>query len=57
MYDVDTDRCRCGGEIVYYEDQGTHGCEVCGPWWGKGRKKTRPVDGFGVPYDEKKEKQ
>ena len=32
-YDVDNDRCRCGGQIVYFEDipRPTYGCEVGGP--------------------------
>ena len=28
---VDTDRCVCGGEWVYFDDEGTHGCDVDGP--------------------------
>lgn len=28
----DDDRCACGGEWVYFDDEGTHGCEVAGPY-------------------------
>jgi hypothetical protein len=37
-YDLDTDRCTCGGPVVYYEDgdaEGFYGpgCEVEGRVW------------------------
>jgi hypothetical protein len=37
-YDVDTDRCHCGGTIVYFEDGDREGevglgCEVAGRVW------------------------
>lgn len=28
----DDARCACGGEWVYFDDEGTHGCEVAGPY-------------------------
>jgi hypothetical protein len=39
-YDLDTDRCKCGAEVVYFErcydmrsDEVGEGCEVMGlPW-------------------------
>ncbi len=32
-YDVDTDTCKCGAEIQYFEDvpRPSHGCERAGP--------------------------
>jgi hypothetical protein len=44
-YSVDTDCCRCGREIVYREEDGTHGCEAAG-WFGPAGQ---PVNGHGTP--------
>jgi len=30
-YDPQEDRCVCGGQIVYWDDDGTYGCDVGGP--------------------------
>lgn len=49
-FNSDADRCVCGGQIVYFEEEGTHGCEVGGPVWVKGKR----VDGFLKPYPRKK---
>lgn len=39
---ADTDRCHCGGEVVFHDELGTHGCELSA-WYRDGR----PVDGEG----------
>lgn len=36
-FDPDADRCVCGGQILYFEEAGTHGCEAWGPIWKAGR--------------------
>lgn len=42
----DTDRCICGGEWVYFDDEGTHGCEVAGPFMAGARN--MDVDDAGI---------
>ena len=42
-YNPSEDACCCGAQIVYYDADGTYGCDVGGPIW----------DRHGQPVDER----
>jgi hypothetical protein len=51
-FSVDTDRCVCGGEVVYFEDQRPpgEGCDVQGqPWVTGEHARFHELSGLPVP--------
>ena len=46
-FSIDSDTCVCGGQWVYFDDDGTHGCEVAGPFLAIARN----VPSYGFPLD------